>query len=147
MKTVVNCLFFCVSIASFAQDLPNQETPKECVSSFFQLFHHKDTAGMKVLVHEDILVSTVQSNQADTILHKDNAAALFLSLASIPDSILFEERILSMEVKKEGLIAQVWTPYEFYVNGQLSHRGVNAFTLLNTGGRWCIIHLIDTRRR
>jgi hypothetical protein len=35
-----------------------------------------------------------------------------------------------MLFKVDGSMAHAWTPYEFYVNGKLSHKGVNAFTLL-----------------
>ena len=41
----------------------------------------------------------------------------------------------------------VWTTYEFYVNGTLSHTEVNAFTLFKKDNHWKIIYLIDTRRK
>jgi hypothetical protein len=44
-------------------------------------------------------------------------------------------------------MAHAWTPYEFYINGKLSHKGVNAFTLYKDDGQWKIVHLIDTRRK
>jgi hypothetical protein len=42
-------------------------------------------------------------------------------------------------------MAHAWTPYEFYVNGKLSHKGVNAFTFFKKDNSWKIVHLIDTR--
>jgi hypothetical protein len=59
----------------------------------------------------------------------------------------FEERILNYNVQIDGNLAHVWTPYEFYINDQLSHIGTNSFTLYNDNGKWQIIHLIDTRRK
>lgn len=44
-------------------------------------------------------------------------------------------------------MAHVWTPYGFYVNGALSHTGVNAFTFFKKDDHWGIIHLIDIQRK
>jgi hypothetical protein len=44
-------------------------------------------------------------------------------------------------------MANVWTPYEFYINEKLSHIGVNSFTLLLENNIWKIVHIIDTRRK
>jgi hypothetical protein len=46
-------------------------------------------------------------------------------------------------------MANAWTSYEFYINGKLSHKGVNSFTLFKESEDlgWKIVHLIDTRRK
>ena len=54
---------------------------------------------------------------------------------------------MTIKIEVDGNLAHVWTPYEFYVNGNLSHKGVNSFTLFKESLDWQIIHLIDTRRR
>jgi hypothetical protein len=35
-----------------------------------------------------------------------------------------------------GPIAVVWAPYEFRINGEISHCGVDAFEMLKIDGRW-----------
>jgi hypothetical protein len=59
----------------------------------------------------------------------------------------FQEKILSYNIQIDGAMAQVWAPYEFYLNEKFSHSGVNAFTLFKEKDEWKIIYLIDTRRR
>ncbi|MEM0542129.1 hypothetical protein WFZ85_05850 [Flavobacterium sp. j3] len=56
---------------------------------------------------------------------------------------------MSYTIQVDGEMAHAWTPYEFYVNGKFSHKGVNAFTLFKDGSLeasgWKIIHIVDTR--
>jgi len=58
----------------------------------------------------------------------------------------WEERILDYKIEIDGSLATVWTPYQFYVNGELSHCGANAFTLVQTNDGWKIYSVIDSRR-
>jgi hypothetical protein len=69
------------------------------------------------------------------------------SIASIPDTVQIEEKLKSISVRVDGNLAQAWTPYEFRVDGKMSHCGVNAFQLFRDQGTWKILHIIDTRKR
>jgi hypothetical protein len=51
------------------------------------------------------------------------------SVISIPETTNFEEKLHSFEIRINGALANVITPYSFYVNGKLSHWGVNSFQL------------------
>ena len=42
-------------------------------------------------------------------------------------------------VLTEGNIASVWTPYDFYINGEFSHCGVDLFYLVKEED-WKIAH-------
>ena len=48
------------------------------------------------------------------------------------------ERIWDPEVRVHGPIATVWTPYDFWIDGKLSHCGVDAFDLIKTADGWKI---------
>lgn len=48
------------------------------------------------------------------------------------------ERGFDPVVHVAGALAVVWMPYDLYLNGQWSHCGVDAFTLLLVEGRWRI---------
>jgi hypothetical protein len=54
---------------------------------------------------------------------------------------------LSYAIQVDESMGHVWTPYEFYVNGKSSHKGVNAFTLFKKDNTWKIVRLVDTRRK
>ncbi|MFQ5679630.1 MAG: nuclear transport factor 2 family protein [Gemmatimonadota bacterium] len=59
----------------------------------------------------------------------------------------WDERIWDPAVQIDGNLATVWTPYVFYLNGEFSHCGVDAFLLARTPAGWKIVSLADTRRR
>lgn len=48
------------------------------------------------------------------------------------------ERMWSPLVRIRGAIAEVWAPYDFYVDGKFSHCGIDTFTLFKTPGGWKI---------
>ena len=46
------------------------------------------------------------------------------------------ERIWNPEVRVHGSIANVWTPYDFWIDGKLNQCGVDAFDLIKTDKGW-----------
>ncbi len=60
---------------------------------------------------------------------------------------VWDERIRNPEVRIDGTLASVWTPYDFYLGDKLSHCGVDAFHLARFADGWKIIALADTQRR
>ncbi|MDH3297119.1 MAG: hypothetical protein OEM96_02405, partial [Gemmatimonadota bacterium] len=59
----------------------------------------------------------------------------------------WDERIVVRDVWVNDNLVTVLTPYEFYLNGKLSHCGVDVFLIALTGDGWKIVSLVDTRRR
>lgn len=94
-----------------------------------------------------MILQSITENEKGTLLSQEKPAAFYKSIASIPLNLKFQEKILRYSIQIDGAMAHVWTPYEFYVNGALSHTGVNAFTLFKKDNHWQIIYLIDTRRK
>jgi hypothetical protein len=143
MKNLLFTLLFFIYLPLNAQDL----YPKKVVEDFFIAFHAKDTITLKELCHPDITLQTIantkEGNKLETNLYSD----FLKSIASIPTNMKFEERILNYYTQIDGNLANVWTPYEFYINEKFSHMGANSFTLYNDNGKWQIIHIIDTRRK
>jgi hypothetical protein len=48
------------------------------------------------------------------------------------------ERIWNPEVKVNGLIATLWAPYDFWLDGKYSHCGVDQFDFIKTEEGWKI---------
>lgn len=124
-----------------------KEQVQKTIETFFEGFHAKDSIKIKSTCSDSMIIQSVSENTKGNKLSDGKPAAFYKSIVSIPADIKFEERILSYNIQVDGSMAHVWTPYEFYRNGKLSHKGVNAFTLFNEDGNWRIIHLIDTRRK
>jgi hypothetical protein len=58
-----------------------------------------------------------------------------------------EEQYRDPEVRIHDNLATVWVSYTFYVEGQISHCGEDAFQLARAPGGWKIIAIADTQRQ
>jgi ketosteroid isomerase-like protein len=143
MRKIVVLIVLFTSSYSQAQ---NQEIQK-VVENFFEAFHAKDTLKLQSLCDDTMILQSISENTKGTKLSNEKPQAFFKSIASIPAELKFQEKILSYAIQVDGSMAHAWTPYEFYLNGKLSHKGVNAFTLFKKDNSWKIVHLIDTRRK
>ena len=92
-------------------------------------------------------LETVVKDKDGAISVKNTPLSKFFATIGSSPSGALDERLAGMEIKIDGEMATVWTPYEFFYNGQFSHRGVNAFQLVKINGNWKIWSIIDTRRK
>ena len=143
MKTILVSLILIFSSATYSQN----EEVKQVVVTFFKGFHAKDSITIKSVCADKMILQSISESSKGTQLKNDSAQDFFRSIATIPNTILFEEKLLDYSIQVDGAMAHVWTPYEFYLNNKLSHKGVNAFTLFKDNGLWKIVYLIDTRRK
>lgn len=64
-----------------------------------------------------------------------------------PKEQVWEEPIWDWTVHVDGRLAQMWTKYAFYLDGEFSHCGTDAFELYKTpDAGWQVTQLVDTRR-
>jgi hypothetical protein len=120
---------------------------KQTIETFFKGFHARDTVTMKSTCSNTLILQSIAQNSTGNTLSNESVQKFYGSIASIPLTMSFQEKLLSFKIQIDGAMAQVWTPYELYVNEKLSHKGVNSFTLFYDNNSWKIIHLIDTRRK
>jgi len=139
-------IFLLIMIFASSIQAQNQEVQK-VIETFFEGFHTKDTVKMKSVCSDKIILQSIMENAKGAKLSDESAKEFYNSIATIPSDFKFEEKILSYSIQVDGTMAHAWTPYEFYINGKLSHSGVNAFTLFKENGIWRIIYCIDTRRK
>ena len=133
---------------NFAQSTDNYSEVKAVIDHFFEGFHNRDTAIMRSVLAEKVHLQTIgKTPEGATLLRTENMDDFIKSIASIPDSVQIEEKLLDYTINSDGLMANAWTPYEFYLRGKFSHCGVNSFQLYHDGNSWKIIYLVDTRRR
>lgn len=124
------------------------EKVKETIIEFFDAFHKQDTIALKAMAKGNIMLQSIAINkEGKTILKEDDFNQFIKSIASIPKDSIFEEKLLNFSIQVDGNMANAWTPYEFWYQGEFSHCGVNSFQLIKTNGEWKIIYLVDTRRR
>ncbi len=61
-----------------------------------------------------------------------------------PSSVRITERGFGASARVQDRLAQVWMPYDIYIDGAWSHCGVDAFTLLKIAGAWRVASLFYT---
>ncbi len=59
----------------------------------------------------------------------------------------YRERMFDPIVHIDDNMAVLWTYYEFWLRGEFSHCGVDAFELVKVDGKWLIFSVVDTRRQ
>ena len=143
MKRLVFIFMLVFTNAIYSQN----EEVKQVVVTFFKGFHARDTTIIKTVCADTMILQSISETSKGNQLKIQSPQDFFRSIATIPATILFEERILNYSIQVDGAMAHVWTPYEFYLNDKFNHKGVNAFTLFKENGLWKIVYLIDTRRK
>ena len=131
---------------TFGMQAQNQEVQKT-IETFFEGFHAKDSSKIKSVCDEKMMLQSISETPKGSTLTSEKAAKFIKAIVSIPNKMTFQEKLLSYTIQVDGAMAHAWTPYEFYVNGKFSHKGVNAFTLFKDKDTWKIIYIIDTRRK
>ena len=138
MKRLLFYLSFLVFIAT------NAQTADEVVQEFFTALSDKDTETIGRLTLDNIQLHSLML--ADSTMLTSTTKEKFISgLKSIPAEVNIEERIFDITSLQSDHLAQFEVPYEFYVNGSLSHSGTNVLTLLKTENGWRISYVADTR--
>ncbi|MBN8567291.1 MAG: nuclear transport factor 2 family protein [Flavobacteriales bacterium] len=128
---------------SFSQESEIQLT----IGKFFNAFHQRDSIALKKVCSENLILHSISESEKGAKFSVEKAANFYKSIATIPLSMKFEEKILSYKVQIDGTMAHVWTPYEFYMNDKLSHSGVNSFQLYKENDGWKVVYILDTRRK
>lgn len=121
---------------------------RQAIDRFFEGYHARDTALMGSVLGNDVLLQTVgRSPEGKPVLRSEAMDAFIASIASIPDTVQIQEKLLDYKIRIDGDMANAWTPYEFFLRGEFHHCGVNSFQLFFDGEAWKIIYIIDTRRK
>jgi len=125
---------------------PEMEVQK-VIEQLFDAMRAKDGAAAGAVFLETAPMQTVVAGENGSTLRSNSVADFVNRIATTPEDVNLDERILDYQIKVDGDLAAAWTPYEFYVNDQFSHCGVNSVQLVRTAEGWKISYIIDTRRK
>ncbi|MGM1056634.1 MAG: nuclear transport factor 2 family protein [Bacteroidota bacterium] len=148
MKILVCLLVLFTGFSVIAQETSEETAAKNTVEAFFVAFHKQDSLALRELAHPSVTMQSIAEDEEGNVkLTTDTYSDFIKAISSIPEATKFEEKLHSFEIKVNGPLANVITPYSFFVNGELSHCGVNSFQLFKEGGIWKIIYIVDTRSK
>ena len=146
-------IFLLITFLAFACSLKAKDNPtpeeKEVIKSIDKMFDGMragDSSIVSQVFHESSRLQTVSTKDGQTKLRNESVQNFLIAIGT-PHDIVWDERILSYDVKIDGAMATVWTEYAFYAGDKFSHCGVNAFQLFKDDEKgWLITQIIDTRR-
>ncbi|WP_432410742.1 nuclear transport factor 2 family protein [Rasiella sp. SM2506] len=148
MKTLLFYFTLCLTISVTAQASFTETEAKQLVTTFFDGFHKRDTVIMRSVLAKKVRLQSSSTDKDGNLQLTDSSIEdLLKAIANRPADQKWEERLLDYKISINGTLAHVWTPYEFWFNGNFSHCGANAFTIVKLENGWKIIHLIDSRRK
>ncbi|MDP5120094.1 MAG: hypothetical protein NWQ46_00755 [Spirosomaceae bacterium] len=131
-------------VISFGQ-LSGETEIKSTIDQLFDGIRANDSLLIQPIVHQTCTLQTIQNNKdGNVIISKTEMAAFIKSVGTKRAGVQLDERLSGYDIKIDGDMATVWTPYSFFVNNNFSHCGVNAFTLIRQNDSWKILS-IDTQ--
>ena len=115
------------------------------VQRFFDAMRSKDTTTLRALVDTSTRLVTTLTREGRPVIRGGSINGFIQAVGAAQQAL--DERIYDPEVRQDGNLATVWTRYAFYLAGQLSHCGYDAFQLFKSQSGWKVFHIADTQRR
>lgn len=145
MKIRILLIFLLLSSFVFAQN--DEENIKNTIHQLFEGMKTGDSALVKKTFHPEVKMQTIFTNKEGLTKLHDEKLENFLKAIGTPHDGVWNEKITFTSIQIDDNLAHVWTDYQFYLDDQFIHCGVNSFQLVKLNEQWQIVHLIDTRRK
>ena len=102
-----------------------------------------DADAMRALLHADVRLVTTGMRDGTPVAQTVPVDRWLEGVRSSTREL--DERIHDVRTEQDQGLASVWARYDLFVDGTLSHCGVDAFHLVRTAEGWRILQIADTR--
>jgi len=140
-------LLTALAICAAVQAQTAEDSVKSVINNMFSGMKNADASLFKSTFSDSAIMQTIARTREGNTIVRNESLNEFAEFVGKLKKDSADERIRFETIKIDGPLAIVWTPYNFYFNGQFSHCGVNSFHLVRFNNVWKIQYLIDTRRR
>lgn len=141
MKTLLVAALFWYPAMAIAEDSPTaKEAVLQVIEDFFAALTLRDVERMQSIMTPDGIIYGYRQDPEGLRIIRPSHASYLANLASGEAHIV--ERFWDPQVMVYERLATVWTPYDFYTDGEFSHCGVNNFSLLRTEAGWVIAGVV-----
>lgn len=107
----------------------------EAVAGFFlEALSAADTAALAGLFAPGGMIYSIRQGPEGPVARSVTRESFLESLGGETQGLL--ERMWSPTVQVQDGVAVVWTPYDFHLNGEFSHCGVDIFTMVKGVDGW-----------
>ncbi|HEX8370062.1 MAG TPA: nuclear transport factor 2 family protein [Pyrinomonadaceae bacterium] len=131
------------SISAFAQKADDSKDALAVVNKMFAEMAAHNPAGIVALyTPEAQLAAAIKNKEGKSVIRSFAVEAFSKNFAEKKNEL--KEEMYAPETKIYGDLALVWGRYVFFVDGKISHCGVNAFHLVRTETGWKIANASTT---
>ncbi|MDB2457438.1 hypothetical protein N9W60_06200 [Flavobacteriaceae bacterium] len=122
-----------------------QTDPIKSLNIFFEGFHNRDSLKIKSVLSLDAKLFRTGNSKDGIPKRQEMSMTNFIKVVSSrPETPVWKEELGVPILSQHQNLAQIWVPFSFYLDGELSHCGFNAFQLFWDGTTWLITELSDT---
>lgn len=146
MKNLLLTFIF-LGMAGIASAQSSEREVQAVIESLFEGMRTKNVEMVAAAFDESALMQTVVAKPEGSETQGNSVGDFLKRIGQTPEGTTLNEKIMDYQIKVDGTLAAAWTPYEFYVNEDFSHCGVNSFQLVKKSEGWKIVYIIDTRHK
>lgn len=132
--------FAALFVLMFSSVEAGSDSPLGAVETFFEAMETNNWALAEPVMLGDAVLYGYRIENDDVVLSRVTAADYLESMRGRNDRLL--ERIWDVEILQHDRLATVWTPYDFYLNGEFHHCGRNSFSLIRNEQGWRIASVV-----
>lgn len=143
MRSQMIFAVLCIPVLLEAQT-PEQDV-LTVVHQMFDGMRNADSASVRAVFAPGARFASIDMRATPPSVRYDSVGGWINGIAG--SNRRWREEIYDVQVKVDGDMAHVWSPYTFYLDGKWNHCGVNSIELLKVNGAWKLTQLSDTRKR
>ena len=144
-KILLATLLIAFAAPAFCQN--DNDGIKKTISTMFDAMRKGDSTLLRSAFADGLVFQGINTKKDGSTVLENEKPDGFLRAVGTPHKEVWDERITWGDIKVDGPLASVWTPYKFYLGGKFSHCGINFFQLMKAKDGWKIIYIVDTRRK
>ena len=147
MRRVTMVIAICTMLVAETKTAAGQSQETQVMEAVQQVFdgmRAADPAMVAAVFAENARFAVVRSRDGLSEISTPSVAEWIGAIGESGGS--WDEQVYDVDIQVDENVASAWVPYTFYLEGVISHCGVNSIELLLNGDHWEITQLSDTRR-
>ncbi|MFM6915898.1 MAG: hypothetical protein ACKOUQ_13610 [Aquirufa sp.] len=138
MRNLLLLFLLCPLLAIGQQKSSNEDQIKAVILKTFSAMKSVDSVALKSCFTSNAMLHISQVKPEGNTLREVPAAKFIQNVMTRKPGDM-DERVLSWgPILVDHEMATAWVPYEFYLNGKFTHKGVDVFLLLKMGDEFKI---------
>lgn len=145
MKKIILSIVFtlAISVSAFAQKSDDAKDALAVVNKMFaEMANHNPAAIAELWTKDSNLAAVIKRKDGKTALVSFTGEKFSQNFAEKKDEI--KEDMYEQKTFVDGNVAMVWGRYVFFIDGKISHCGLNSFQLVKTDSVWKIANAAST---